>query len=678
MHEVSLRDRKIAWDNYREDIDLMVDAPTPGFFIRPDPPPFPEPTKEDLEREGDAQPPIAVAPSPEGTALTLGTCADFPKTLHPKGTCENCDMWSPEGQRATTLTGKSRDEWVRHIDNLFAIAIPGEDIPEEALLYGWSGALTDEDRAWAKAQIAELPSPLPNTPQEERGCACEGEFPEHCGPECDCYHHDVDIWEKIRPAADASAELWKSFAYTLEAAIPAPNTIGTKEKRIQALLQVVREYRENHRGENMCKVYRNGDDMTCNICIKADELLAAPKVVDSTTDWEGDKESYGDFIASQNKVVDSKEEQDFEQWYAANEMSGWTEAEYRVAEMAWKSGQAEVSESAMKKFLPVCEGDCDHPYCWSQKAKVEEQDGEREPLHELKIWPAFFRAVMEGRKTYEIRKNDRGFMVGDPIRLNEYDPTHGYTGKFCDVKVTYLTEGGQWGLPEDICVMSIIRRETKAKSVDSLSPEEPTADLTYFLRLAEHKLDQRLQGQYTEKQILGMLLKLARELLLKHKISALDVLAQGSPSEEGTAGDTICGKCGVNNIVWFTENEIWNVLGKSGVLCVSCFVGEIEATGFDHGAWKIVPENWLAQGEGTEWIECQQDQPRENGRYLVQCSYTGKDVQIFDWHRYDRRGRDGRWHCSWISGEDITPQVIRWQPLPAPPVAPPITQKEEK
>lgn len=45
-------------------------------------------------------------------------------------------------------------------------------------------------------------------------------------------------------------------------------------------------------------------------------------------------------------------------------------------------------------------------------------------------------------------------------------------------------------------------------------------DLLDFVQLTEHKLDQRLQGQYTNTQILGMLLKLSRELLLKHKLPA--------------------------------------------------------------------------------------------------------------------------------------------------------------
>ncbi len=41
------------------------------------------------------------------------------------------------------------------------------------------------------------------------------------------------------------------------------------------------------------------------------------------------------------------------------------------------------------------------------------------------------------------------------------------------------------------------------------------AELREFVVFTEHKLDQRLQGQYTNEAILGMLLKKARDLMLK-------------------------------------------------------------------------------------------------------------------------------------------------------------------
>lgn len=42
--------------------------------------------------------------------------------------------------------------------------------------------------------------------------------------------------------------------------------------------------------------------------------------------------------------------------------------------------------------------------------------------HELKIWPQYYGPVAEGLKTFEIRKNDRGFQAGDDVVLREYNP----------------------------------------------------------------------------------------------------------------------------------------------------------------------------------------------------------------------------------------------------------------
>ena len=60
--------------------------------------------------------------------------------------------------------------------------------------------------------------------------------------------------------------------------------------------------------------------------------------------------------------------------------------------------------------------------------------------HELKILPQFFRAVLEGRKTFEVRKNDRPFAVGDVVNLHEYDPDYcgGYTGQVWRGVITYV------------------------------------------------------------------------------------------------------------------------------------------------------------------------------------------------------------------------------------------------
>jgi len=59
--------------------------------------------------------------------------------------------------------------------------------------------------------------------------------------------------------------------------------------------------------------------------------------------------------------------------------------------------------------------------------------------HQLKIWPEYFNAILKKEKTFEIRKNDRNFQVGDILKLREYDPrTELYTGSWICVKVTYI------------------------------------------------------------------------------------------------------------------------------------------------------------------------------------------------------------------------------------------------
>ena len=61
-------------------------------------------------------------------------------------------------------------------------------------------------------------------------------------------------------------------------------------------------------------------------------------------------------------------------------------------------------------------------------------------IHELKTWPRFFEDVVSGRKTFEIRRDDRGFKVGDTLRLREWDYTsEKYTGQEEWFDVTYLT-----------------------------------------------------------------------------------------------------------------------------------------------------------------------------------------------------------------------------------------------
>jgi hypothetical protein len=84
-------------------------------------------------------------------------------------------------------------------------------------------------------------------------------------------------------------------------------------------------------------------------------------------------------------------------------------------------------------------------------------------VHDLKTWPGPFAAMWAHEKTHEVRRNDRGFAVGDLLRLREYEPGNGgYTDRVILARVSYVSEGGTWGLPSDLCVLSI-QQQTRAE-----------------------------------------------------------------------------------------------------------------------------------------------------------------------------------------------------------------------
>lgn len=87
-------------------------------------------------------------------------------------------------------------------------------------------------------------------------------------------------------------------------------------------------------------------------------------------------------------------------------------------------------------------------------AEVLDWPAARARVHELKTWPEFFAAVVEGWKPFEIRQNDRGFRVGDLLLLREYLPDEKkFSGRECKRRVTYITE---WEQKPGTVVMALV------------------------------------------------------------------------------------------------------------------------------------------------------------------------------------------------------------------------------
>ncbi len=79
--------------------------------------------------------------------------------------------------------------------------------------------------------------------------------------------------------------------------------------------------------------------------------------------------------------------------------------------------------------------------------------------HELKTLPEFFQAVIDGRKTFEARKNDRDFLCGDVLFLREWDSeTKRYTARNICADVSYILHGPNFGVKRGYCIMAIKSR----------------------------------------------------------------------------------------------------------------------------------------------------------------------------------------------------------------------------
>ena len=82
-------------------------------------------------------------------------------------------------------------------------------------------------------------------------------------------------------------------------------------------------------------------------------------------------------------------------------------------------------------------------------------------IHELKTWPKYYKEVINGNKNFEVRKDDRNFKEGDILKLQEYrthgygDIPSGYTGRSTSRKVTYILQGGAFGVEKGFVVLGL-------------------------------------------------------------------------------------------------------------------------------------------------------------------------------------------------------------------------------
>lgn len=77
--------------------------------------------------------------------------------------------------------------------------------------------------------------------------------------------------------------------------------------------------------------------------------------------------------------------------------------------------------------------------------------------HRLKTLSKYFNVVCDGKKTFEVRKDDRGFQVGDTLVLEQYENGQ-YQYANCEVKITYIlgrNEAERMFVPKGYVILGI-------------------------------------------------------------------------------------------------------------------------------------------------------------------------------------------------------------------------------
>lgn len=103
--------------------------------------------------------------------------------------------------------------------------------------------------------------------------------------------------------------------------------------------------------------------------------------------------------------------------------------------------------------------------------------------HILKVRTRFFPDIASGNKTFEVRKNDRDYKVGDRLTLFEVNDDGSETGQALSVRATYVQHGPAFGLQEGYLIMGIklSKRQGRANTGNHPASEAEAMEYAYSI-----------------------------------------------------------------------------------------------------------------------------------------------------------------------------------------------------
>ena len=121
--------------------------------------------------------------------------------------------------------------------------------------------------------------------------------------------------------------------------------------------------------------------------------------------------------------------------------------ENKTDEQRYDEEQAKIDKETAKKLKEKAD-----------EEKMEKLPSERtsreQQVHEVKLGIEFFEEALSNRKTFELRKNDREYRVGDLLEMKEYS-NGAETGRTLTKYISYILED-YTGLMEGYCILATV------------------------------------------------------------------------------------------------------------------------------------------------------------------------------------------------------------------------------
>lgn len=104
--------------------------------------------------------------------------------------------------------------------------------------------------------------------------------------------------------------------------------------------------------------------------------------------------------------------------------------------------------------------------------------GSKMDIHRVKSWPEYYAPIVRNIKTFDLRKDDRAYAVGDWIVFEEFKHGIGtYTGATTTRRIVYILRNFD-GLMPGYCILglgevddvSMLSREAKIKRQSEIEP----------------------------------------------------------------------------------------------------------------------------------------------------------------------------------------------------------------